>query len=77
MRMMQSEANWIAVNEHRVKILGLADDLNILSESLEGALDLTMALLRAAAKVGLQFNIEKTQFWSFSTKSYSMTTGIQ
>lgn len=42
--MMQRVESGIAVNEHQVKILDFADDLNILRESLEGSLDLTMAL---------------------------------
>jgi len=49
-RMMQVEASGIAINDHRVHVLGFADDLNILSEPLEGALGLTTDLERAAAK---------------------------
>lgn len=49
----------MAVNDHKVQILGFAGDLNILSESLEGALGLSLALQRAAAKVELRINMEK------------------
>lgn len=58
---MQNSDSGIAVNEHRVQILRFADDLNILGESLEDALDLTMTLKNAAAKVGLQIKVEKTK----------------
>ncbi|KAL4089314.1 hypothetical protein QTP88_024368 [Uroleucon formosanum] len=60
-RMMQNAESGVAVNEHRVQILGFADDLNILGESLEDALNQTVALENAAAKVGLQINVEKTK----------------
>jgi len=36
-RMMQNAESGVAVNEHRVQILGFTDDLNILGESLEDA----------------------------------------
>jgi len=58
---MQNAESGVAVNEHRVQILGFVDDLYILGESLENALDLTMTLENAAAKVGLQINVEKTK----------------
>jgi hypothetical protein len=45
-----------------VQNLGFADDLNILGESLEDALNLTMALENTAANVGSQMNVEKTKF---------------
>ncbi|KAL4091440.1 hypothetical protein QTP88_026132 [Uroleucon formosanum] len=60
-RMMQNAESGVAVNEYRVQILGFADDLNILGESLEDALNQTVALENAAAKVGLQINVEKTK----------------
>jgi hypothetical protein len=59
--MMQNAESGVAVNEHRVQVLGFADDLNILGESLEDALNQTVALENAAAKVGLQINVEKTK----------------
>lgn len=58
---MQNSESVVEVNEHRVQILGFADDLNILGESLEDALDLTMTLENAEAKVGLQIYVEKNK----------------
>lgn len=72
--MMQNEASGIAVYNHRVRVLGFTDDLNILSELLEDALGLTMDLESTAANVGLQINLEKTsKFWSFSTLTHPKT----
>lgn len=48
MRVMQSKTSGVAVNEHQV--LHFADDLNILSKSLESALNLTMALENVGSK---------------------------
>lgn len=72
-RMMQNAKSGATVNEHRVQILGFAYDLNILGESLENALDLTMAFENAAAKVGLQINVEKQKFYRFSTATNHKT----
>lgn len=61
-RMMNSEsvkACGIVVNDHLEQILGFSDDLNILSQSLDGIISLTMALERTAAKVGLRINVKK------------------
>jgi len=49
----------IAVNEQRVQILDFANDLNIISESLKGALGLTTTLEKDAPKVGLRINVKK------------------
>lgn len=64
-RMMQSEESGIYVNNHWAQILDFADDLNILGDSLEGVLELTTVLERAAAKSGLRVNVEKPKYWSF------------
>lgn len=58
-RTMQNAGSGVAFNEHRVQILGFANDLNILSESLEDTLDQTMALENAAAKIGLHIYVVK------------------
>jgi len=55
-------------------ILGFVYDLNILSGSLESTLSSTMALQRAAAKVGQQNYTEKPKYWGFSIESHSKTT---
>lgn len=65
MRMMQSKASGAAVNEHRVQTLDFVDDLDNLSESLEGILDLIMALENAATKIELQINMKKTNILEF------------
>lgn len=59
---MQVEASGIAINDHQLhNVLGYADDLNILSESIEGALGLTTALERTVVKIGLRTNVDKTK----------------
>lgn len=55
---MQVEESGITINDHPVHVLGFADDLNILSESLEGALVLTAILKRAATKVSIRIKVE-------------------
>jgi hypothetical protein len=51
--MIQIVVSGIAINKHQVNILGFIDDLNILSESLEVALYLTIAPENVTAKVRL------------------------
>jgi len=60
-KMMEVEESGIAINDRRVHVLGFADDLNIVSESLESVLGITTAAERATAKVGLQINMEKAK----------------
>lgn len=49
-KMMQSEESGIAVNDHQVHIVGFADDLNIVSESLESVIGLTTVRLGQVSK---------------------------
>jgi len=46
MKMTQGEASGIAFNDYQIYVLSFADILNILNESIEGALSLTTALER-------------------------------
>lgn len=58
---MQVLVSGIVINDIRIHFLGFLDDLNILSELLEGALGITTDLERAVAKIGLRINVEKTK----------------
>ena len=46
--------------------LGFADDLALLSDTVEQAQELLLALEQHAAKVGLKINVKKTQYMTFN-----------
>jgi len=49
------------VDKYHIKVLGFADDLNIIGESLDDTVRATEALEHAAERIGLHINADKTK----------------
>jgi hypothetical protein len=60
-RVLQNEARGLNLDEHQIKVLGFADDLNILGESLDDTVRATEILERAAERIELHINTDKTK----------------
>jgi sorting nexin-29 len=60
-RVLQNEARGLNVDEHQIKVLGFADDLNILGDSLDDTVRATDILECAVERIGLNINTDKTK----------------
>lgn len=60
-REMQRETIGVAIDEHHIQVLGFADDLNILRNSLEYTERAAQVLEQAASNIGLKINTEKNK----------------
>ncbi|KAL4148527.1 hypothetical protein QTP88_002756 [Uroleucon formosanum] len=60
-REMQRETTGITIGQQRIQILGFADDLNILENSLVDTERAAQVLERATSKIGLKMNMDKTK----------------
>jgi len=60
-RTLQNEARGLNVDQYQIKVLGFADDLNVLGDSLDDTMRVTEILERAAERIGLQINADKTK----------------
>ncbi|KAL4132173.1 hypothetical protein QTP88_009380 [Uroleucon formosanum] len=58
---MQMETTGITIGQQRIQVLGFADDLNILENSLVDTERAAQVLERAASKIGLKINMDKTK----------------
>jgi len=61
LREMQIETTGITIGQQRIQVLGFADDLNILENSLVETERAAQVLERAASKIGLKMNMDKTK----------------
>ena len=57
------------IGKETITDLGFADDLALLSDTVDQAQELLLALERHAAKIGLQINSKKTEYMSFNQSS--------
>jgi hypothetical protein len=57
------------IGKQTITDLGFADDLALLSDTVDQAQELLLALERQAAKIGLQINSKKTQYMCFNQPS--------
>jgi len=60
-REIQREPTGISIGERKIQVLGFADDLNILGNSLNDTKRAAQVLEQAAGKIGLKINREKTK----------------
>ncbi|VVC43276.1 Reverse transcriptase domain [Cinara cedri] len=60
-RELQTNEGGIQVNENRIRVLGFADDLDILGESLTDVANATRILSNEAKKIGLHISDDKTK----------------
>lgn len=71
-QVLQNEARGISVDEYCIKVLDFSDDLNILEESLDDTMRATKALERAAERIGLHINAEKTKLMKLLNSEMSL-----
>jgi len=60
-REMQIKTTGITISQQHIQILGFADDLNVLENSLADTERAAQVLERAASKIGLKMNMDKTK----------------
>jgi hypothetical protein len=70
-RVLQNEARGLNVDEHQIKVLGFTDDLNILGDSLDDTVRATEILERAAERIGLHINTDKTKLMELLSREIS------
>lgn len=58
---MRIEITRITIGQQRIQVLGYAGDLNILENSLVDTERAAQVLERAASKIGLKMNMDKTK----------------
>jgi len=71
-RVLQKESRGLNVDEHQIKVLGFADDLNILGDSLDDTVRATEILERAAERIGLHINTDKTKLMELLSTEISL-----
>ncbi|XP_050531445.1 uncharacterized protein LOC126900059 [Daktulosphaira vitifoliae] len=74
-RELQMETTGIAIGQQLIQVLGFADDLNILENSVEDTEKAVQVLERAASKLGLKINMEKTKKMELLGEEDNTSTG--
>jgi hypothetical protein len=60
-RILQDNEGGLVIGQNKIQLLGFADDLNIIGDSLADTDNAARVLEEAAKKIGLEINTEKTK----------------
>jgi len=60
-RVLQDNEGGLLIGHNKIQILGFADDLEIIGDSLSDTANATRVLEEAAKRIGLEINTEKTK----------------
>ncbi|KAL4112678.1 hypothetical protein QTP88_016423 [Uroleucon formosanum] len=72
-REMQKETTGIEINQHKLQILGFADDLNIIGNTRDDTEKAAKVLEKSADKIGLKINNEKTKIMELLDADVELT----